>query len=175
MDLPLDDPRIAVLLDQLRAEPSRAPLLLRLGHLRRTAQPDDRPIASTLLAWAAAFPDAVALSTAIDDTRARLAALRRDDATMTLATAHATKGAEFDHVAVVGLDVGRFPSGRSVAEADDPARALEEERRLAYVAWTRARRTLILSYDPAAPSPFLLEAFDPAELAPGPTIRFGPD
>ena len=75
-----------------------------------------------------------------------------------------TKGAEFDHVAVVGLDVGRFPSGRAVGTAEDPQRALEEERRLAYVAWTRARRTLTLSYDPAAPSAFLLEAFTPEEL-----------
>ncbi len=174
VDLPLDDPRIDDLLDRLRAEPSHAPLLIRLGNLRRTAQPDDRPIASSLLAWAAGFPDAAALVTAIEDTRARLAALRRDDASLTLATAHSTKGAEFDHVAVVGLDVGRFPSGRSVSEADDPQRALEEERRLAYVAWTRARRTLLLSYDPAAPSPFLLEAFDPAELAPAPAVRRGP-
>ena len=62
------------------------------------------------------------------------------------------------------MDEGRFPSGRAVDEADDPVRAMEEERRLGYVAWTRARRTLTLSYDPAAPSPFLLEAFSPAEL-----------
>ena len=33
-----------------------------------------------------------------------------------------------------------------------------------YVAWTRARRSLTLVYDPGAPSPFLLEAFDAAEL-----------
>jgi superfamily I DNA/RNA helicase len=62
------------------------------------------------------------------------------------------------------MDAGRFPSGRAVAEADDPDRALEEERRLGYVAWTRARRTLTLSYDPGAPSSFLLEAFSPDEL-----------
>ena len=71
----------------------------------------------------------------------------------TLATAHSTKGLEFDHVAVVDMDAGRFPSQRSLDDADDPVRALEEERRLAYVAWTRARRSLTLVYDPAAPSP----------------------
>jgi superfamily I DNA/RNA helicase len=60
--------------------------------------------------------------------------------------------------------VGRFPSRRSVESATEPARALEEERRLAYVAWTRARRSLTLLYDPAVPSPFLLEAFTPEEL-----------
>ncbi len=88
--------------------------------------------------------------------RVRLAALRRDDANLTLATAHSTKGLEFDHVIVLA---DGFPSQRSVAESDEPARALEEERRLAYVAWTRARRTLTLIHDPAAPSPFLEEAF----------------
>ena len=65
---------------------------------------------------------------------------------------------------VIGLDAGRFPSARALAEAADPVRALEEERRLAYVAWTRARRSLTLVYDPAAPSRFMVEAFDPAEL-----------
>ncbi len=71
-------------------------------------------------------------------------------------------------VAVIGLDEGRFPSARSVAEAVEPERALEEERRLAYVAWTRARRSLTLVYDPGAPSQFLREAFDDAELGVSP-------
>jgi len=117
-----------------------------------------------MLAWAAPYRDLVEFRTAIEETRRRLASLRRDDATLTLATAHGTKGLEFDHVAVVGLDAGRFPSARSIADATEPTRALEEERRLAYVAWTRARRTLILSFDPANTSPFLREAFTPEEL-----------
>jgi superfamily I DNA/RNA helicase len=62
------------------------------------------------------------------------------------------------------MEVGRFPSARAVSSAEDPSRAYEEERRLAYVAWTRARRSLTLLYDPAVPSPFLLEAFAPDEL-----------
>jgi DNA helicase-2/ATP-dependent DNA helicase PcrA len=124
----------------------------------------ERELATALLAWAPPFADLAAFLTAIAAMRARLAELRRDDARLSLATAHSTKGAEFDHVAVVGLEEGRFPSGRAVADAEDPRRALEEERRLGYVAWTRARRTLTLSYDPAVPSSFLLEAFDPEEL-----------
>ena len=108
------------------------------------------------------YPDLAALVAAIGTTRARLAELRRDDARLTLATAHSTKGAEFDHVAVVGMEVGRFPSGRAVAEADEPDRALEEERRLGYVAWTRARRTLTLSYDPAVPVPVPARGVQPA-------------
>ena len=107
---------------------------------------------------------------AISATRARLAELRRDDAALTLATAHATKGLEFDHVIVVGMETGRFPSARAVSQAEDPVRAYEEERRLAYVAWTRARRSLTLLYDPAVPSPFLLEAFDADELGLSPAI-----
>ena len=53
---------------------------------------------------------------------------------------------------------------RSVGEAETQGERLEEERRLGYVAWTRARRTLTLSYDPSAPSVFLREAFTSAEL-----------
>jgi superfamily I DNA/RNA helicase len=125
---------------------------------------DRRAIAAALQAWAAGVATLADLRSSIDRTRAVLAELRRNDASLILATAHGTKGLEFDHVAVIGLDEGRFPSARSVAEAIDPERAMEEERRLAYVAWTRARRSLTLVYDPGAPSTFLREAFDPAEL-----------
>ncbi len=119
---------------------------------------------AALIGWAVGLPPGAALEAAIAAARARLARLRRPDAALTIATAHATKGLEWDHVAVIGMTEGRFPSARSLAEAADPVRALEEERRLAYVAWTRARRSLALVYDPAAPSPFLLEAFDAVEL-----------
>ena len=104
------------------------------------------------------------LQDAVADRREARARLRQEDALLTLATAHGTKGLEWDHVACVGHDAGVFPSGRALREAEDPERVLEEERRLAYVAWTRARRTLTIVYDPGAPSTFLLEAFDPAEL-----------
>jgi superfamily I DNA/RNA helicase len=121
-------------------------------------------IAAAVLGWAAGRRSLDDLAARIAEARRALGELRRDDAPLLLATAHGTKGLEFDHVAVLGLDEGRFPSARSVAEALEPERALEEERRLAYVAWTRARRSLTLVYDPGAPSPFLLEAFDADEL-----------
>ena len=44
------------------------------------------------------------LVAAIGITRARLARLRRDDARLTLATVHGTKGLEWDHVAVLGME-----------------------------------------------------------------------
>ncbi len=56
-------------------------------------------------------------------------------------TVHAAKGLEFDHVFVAGLEEGTFPSQRVL----DDAEGLEEERRLMYVALTRARKTLFLS------------------------------
>ncbi|HEX5014855.1 MAG TPA: ATP-dependent helicase [Candidatus Limnocylindrales bacterium] len=125
-------------------------------------QPVD--IARALVAWSVPYRALGAFRDAVLRRRALLTELCRDDALLTLATAHGTKGLEFDHVAVIGMDAGRFPSRRSVTESAEPARALEEERRLAYVAWTRARRSLTLVYDPAAPSEFLLEAFTNDEL-----------
>jgi superfamily I DNA/RNA helicase len=148
-----------------------------------TREPEDaatsrRAIAAELQGWAAGARDLHGLRTSIGRTRELLNELRRDDAPLTLATAHGTKGLEFDHVAVIGLDEGRFPSARSIADAVEPDRALEEERRLAYVAWTRARRSLTLVYDPGSPSPFLLEAFDLGELglgrAPRPRLPSAP-
>jgi hypothetical protein len=173
--LPLEDPA----LDRLLAEAENVaragrPLLVAIGVVRdrcAAAGSADLGLATAMLAWAAGYRRVDAFRDAVQDGRRRLADLRRDDAPLTLATAHATKGLEFDHVVVLGMDAARFPSARAVDEAADPARAYEEERRLAYVAWTRARRSLTLLYDPAAPSPFLLEAFSPDELGLGSVAR----
>jgi superfamily I DNA/RNA helicase len=164
--LPLDDPAldlaIAAVLRSAADEPE-APLLVVIGRLRAAAEAGSAGAFDALLGWAPRFESATALAAALLDQRDRLARLRRDDARLTLATAHAVKGLEFDHVIVL-MDADRFPSHRALDEAADPDRALEEERRLAYVAWTRARRSLTLLYDPAAPSRFLLEAFSRSEL-----------
>ena len=60
-----------------------------------------------------------------------------------LMTVHAAKGLEFDIVFVCALSDGIFPSQRSIEESGN--KGLEEERRLAYVAFTRARKVLILT------------------------------
>ena len=59
-----------------------------------------------------------------------------------LMTVHSAQGLEFDAVFVTGLEEGLFPSERSMADYE----GLEEERRLMYVAITRARQRLYLSF-----------------------------
>ena len=86
---------------------------------------------------------------------------------VTLITMHSCKGLEFPHVYIVGLEDGLLPHSRSKMEG-----TLDEERRLFYVALTRAMETLRLSYClgrkqygqtvPCHPSPFLQEL--PPEL-----------
>ncbi len=66
------------------------------------------------------------------------------DESVTLMTVHAAKGLEFPVVMVAGLEEETFPH-RGFEQEDDPEE-LEEERRLAYVAFTRARERLFLSY-----------------------------
>src|SRR6185503_16404426 len=69
-------------------------------------------------------------------------AANRDEEQLKLSTIHQAKGLEFDVVFVIMLCDGMFPSARSL---DDPE-GEEEERRLLYVAITRARNELYLSY-----------------------------
>ncbi len=60
---------------------------------------------------------------------------------VTLITLHSTKGLEFDHVFLTGMEEGICPHGRSINEE----KGVEEERRLVYVGMTRARKTLALT------------------------------
>jgi len=64
------------------------------------------------------------------------------DVAVTLMTAHSAKGLEFPLVFIVGLEDGLFPHSRSLSDASD----IEEERRLCYVAMTRAERFLYVTH-----------------------------
>ena len=93
---------------------------------------------------------------------------------VTLITLHAAKGLEFEVVFICGLEEGVFPHARSL---EDP-RQMEEERRLAYVGLTRARKRLYLTHAAqratwgrsgfSVPSRFLLEI--PEGLMHGPRL-----
>ncbi len=65
-----------------------------------------------------------------------------DEEKVTLMTIHSAKGLEFDYVFLVGMEEGIFPHSRSYTDTTQ----LEEERRLAYVAITRAKKKLFMTH-----------------------------
>lgn len=99
--------------------------------------------------------------------------MNEEDNFVSLITVHSAKGLEFENVFVVGLNDGLFPLSRAINSADP--NELEEERRLMYVAITRAKKRLLLTRsrmkfnfeskqtEYTMPSRFLKEMFD--ELA----------
>ncbi len=80
------------------------------------------------------FLDEIALYTDLDSYSSA-------DSTVVMMTMHAAKGLEFPHVYVVGMEEGIFPSARTIGEPEE----MEEERRLCYVAMTRAKEHLTLT------------------------------
>lgn len=92
-----------------------------------------------------------------------------DEPKVTLMTVHAAKGLEFRHIYVVGVEEGLFPSSM----CSDSIAEIEEERRLLYVAITRAKETCMITYarsryrngktEEPSPSRFLID-IDPKYL-----------
>ena len=82
------------------------------------------------------FLEHVALATSIDQ--------EWDGEKVNLMTMHASKGLEFDAVFLPGWEEGLFPHQKSLEEKGDMA--LEEERRLAYVGLTRAKKESFISF-----------------------------
>ncbi len=83
----------------------------------------------------AGFLEEIALYTDIEEYNAG------DDAVVMM-TMHSSKGLEFPYVFLVGFEDGLFPGMRAIGDAEE----MEEERRLAYVAITRAKQTLTISH-----------------------------
>jgi len=80
---------------------------------------------------------------------------------VTLMTVHMAKGLEYDFVFVAGLNQGVFPNQRALDEGGE--KALEEERRLCYVAFTRAKKSLFLTYN-LGYSPILRRESSPSKF-----------
>jgi DNA helicase-2/ATP-dependent DNA helicase PcrA len=164
---PLDAAPSVALLDDLRRVPAADPpfpALLRARIARGWRRQDEllsdeeQAAVDALLSWAPTYPTTSAYLDAADRARGRLERLRDPAAPIELLTVHAAKGREWPTLILLGMERDRFPNRRALVGSADPARALEEERRLAYVAFTRARQQLVLVLDPSRPSPFLEEA-----------------
>ena len=83
----------------------------------------------------AGFLEEIALYTDIDQ-------YNEGDDAVVMMTMHAAKGLEFPHVFLVGFEDGLFPGMRCIGDYEE----MEEERRLCYVAITRAKQTLTITY-----------------------------
>lgn len=96
-----------------------------------------------LLAVASLHPSVESFlqSAALAESEAKKA---QGEAKITLMTIHAAKGLEFDAVIIIGLEEGLFPHSRSISLGTKEE--IEEERRLMYVAMTRAKTKLTLSF-----------------------------
>ncbi len=77
---------------------------------------------------------------------------------MELTTVHGAKGREWDRVILFGADQGQFPLARTLRRDPAGEGGLEDERRLFYVAMTRARSRLEIVCSARRPSQFLREA-----------------
>ncbi len=149
-------------------------LMLRTGYLAALQAKDTeenrgrieniRELKSSILAYVgnapnpslAGFLEEIALYTDIEQ-------YNDSDNAVVMMTMHSAKGLEFPHVFLVGMEDGLFPGMRSIGDMEE----MEEERRLCYVAITRAKKKLTLSYakqrmlygrtNAALPSRFLRE------------------
>ena len=143
----------AELLDSMSLPDFYDELLIRTGYLAMLEEKNDpesrtraenvRELKSSILSYVEnsdeptlnGFLEEIALYTDIEQ-------YDSDADAVVMMTMHSAKGLEFSHVCLVGFEEGLFPSSRSTMSAEDT----EEERRLCYVAITRAKKTLSISY-----------------------------
>ena len=128
----------------------------KLENIRELKSSIQAYVQSTESPTLAGFLEEIALYTDIEE-------YNDGDDAVVMMTMHSAKGLEFPHVFIVGMEEGLFPGMRAIGEAEE----MEEERRLCYVAITRARETLTISHakqrmlygrtNAALPSRFLRE------------------
>ena len=174
--MPLDSAPVLELLEALGAsldEPVPPAVGLEHGRAARgwhrgndALSADDHGAIDALIGWATRETSAAAFVGRCHETRGRVAALRDPTAPVEMVTVHGAKGREWEIVVIIGWERDRFPNRRAILGAADPRRAVEEERRLAYVALTRATRRLVLAFDPRRPTRFLEEMLAPSAGAP---------
>ncbi len=137
-ELPLDE-----LLDVLIEVSGYGKYLLSLGDEGITRSENINELKTTMKQYSeqaenptlSGFLEEVSLYTDVDK-------FEEQTETVSLMTMHSAKGLEFPVVFVVGMEDGIFPSSRSIGSEEE----IEEERRLAYVAITRAKKELYLTY-----------------------------
>lgn len=149
----------------------RKPLLAGVqerGTIRAWAQPDPAALAGFAATLALEEREARGSLAVLSRTGRLLAAVAAaggaplaalvDAGAVELATVHGSKGREWDRVILVGADQGQFPLARTLRPGAEAGGGLEDERRLFYVALTRARRELDIVYSRGRGSQFLGEA-----------------
>lgn len=110
----------------------------------RTRLENVRELRSSLVGYVENHPDDASLHGFLEEI-ALYTDIEQYDAeadAVVMMTIHTAKGLEFPHVFLVGAEDGLFPSLRSIGESDE----LEEERRLCYVAITRAKQSLTVTH-----------------------------
>ena len=107
----------------------------RLENIRELKSSINSYVQNAEIPTLAGFLEEIALYTDIQE-------YNEGDDAIVMMTMHSAKGLEFPHVFLVGFEDGLFPGMRAIGERDE----MEEERRLCYVAITRAKQTLTISY-----------------------------
>ena len=107
----------------------------RLENVRELKSSISAYVQSAEMPTLAGFLEEIALYTDIEQ-------YNESDDAVVLMTMHSAKGLEFDNVFLVGFEEGLFPGMRAIGDTEE----MEEERRLCYVAITRAKRNLTISY-----------------------------